>query len=76
VDVQVGTLSKALGSLGATSPEAGRSSTSCGIVAGLRLLHLSPAAVVAASIAAIDMLLEEPALIDRLWRTRGSSRRA
>ena len=68
VDVQVGTLSKAMGALG-------------GYVAGSRdlvdfLCHRArpflfstshPPAVAAACIAAIDVLLEEPQLIDRLW---------
>ena len=68
VDIQVGTLSKAIGALG-------------GYVAGTRALieflyHRArpflfstshPPAVVAACIAAIDVLLEEPAIIDRLW---------
>src|ERR671910_417705 len=68
VDVQVGTLSKAIGALG-------------GYIAGPRSLveflhHRArpflfstshPPAVAAACIAAIDVLLEEPDIIDRLW---------
>ena len=68
VDVQVGTLSKAIGVLG-------------GYVAGSRLLidylhHRArpflfstshPPSVAAACIAAIDVLLDEPEIIERLW---------
>ena len=68
VDIQVGTLSKAIGALG-------------GYVAGnknlIEFLHhrarpflfstSHPPAVAAACIAALDVLLEEPQIIDRLW---------
>jgi len=68
VDIQVGTLSKAIGALG-------------GYVAGTRTLieylyHRArpflfstshPPAVAAACIAAIDVLEQEPQIIDRLW---------
>src|SRR6188508_254535 len=68
VDIQVGTLSKAIGALG-------------GYVAGNRnliefLYHRArpflfstshPPAVAAACIAALDVLIEEPEIIERLW---------
>src|SRR3954468_21968173 len=68
VDIQVGTLSKAIGALG-------------GYVAGTRafiefLYHRArpflfstshPPSVAATCIAALDVLLEEPQIIDRLW---------
>ncbi|HEX7485384.1 MAG TPA: glycine C-acetyltransferase [Vicinamibacterales bacterium] len=68
VQIQVGTLSKAIGTLG-------------GYVAGSRTLidylrqrarpfifsTSHPPAVTAASIAAVEVLLEEPEIIDRLW---------
>ena len=68
VDVQVGTLSKAIGALG-------------GYIAGTRdliefLSHRArpflfstshPPAVAAACIAALDVLLEEPEIMERLW---------
>ena len=68
VDIQVGTLSKAIGALG-------------GYVAGSRTLieflyHRArpflfstshPPAVAAACIAALDVLMEEPQIIERLW---------
>ena len=68
VDIQVGTLSKAIGALG-------------GYVAGNRnliefLYHRArpflfstshPPAVAAACIAALDVLMEEPQIIERLW---------
>src|SRR5438876_11524847 len=68
VDIQVGTLSKAIGALG-------------GYVAGTQpliefLYHRArpflfstshPPAVAAACLAALDVLMEEPEIIDRLW---------
>ena len=77
MDVQVGTLSKAIGALG-------------GYVCGSRdlidyLYHRArpflfstshPPAVAATCIAAFDMLEQEPERIERLWATRGISERA
>ena len=77
VDVQVGTLSKALGALG-------------GYVAGSRSLieflyrrarpflfsTSHPPSVAAACLAALDVLETEPQWMERLWRTRDSSRPA
>jgi glycine C-acetyltransferase len=68
VDIQVGTLSKALGTVG------GYVAGTRGLVEFLRqrarpfIFSTShPPAVVAASIAALDVLLEEPEIIARLW---------
>ncbi len=68
VDVQVGTLSKAIGALG------GYVAGSHDLVDFLRqrarpfLFSTShPPAVAASCLAAIDVLMEEPELIDRLW---------
>jgi glycine C-acetyltransferase len=68
VDIQVGTLSKAIGVLG------GYIASSKKLIDYLKhkgrpfLFSTShPPGVVAANIAAIDVLLEEPELIDKLW---------
>jgi glycine C-acetyltransferase len=68
VDIQVGTLSKAIGVLGGYV--AGSSSLRTVLEHKARPFLFStshPPAVAAACIAAIDVLEEEPELIDRLW---------
>lgn len=69
VDIQVGTLSKAIGALG------GYVAGSETLIAFLRhrarpfLFSTShPPAVAATCLAALDVLMEEPALIERLWQ--------
>jgi glycine C-acetyltransferase len=68
VQIQVGTLSKALGSLGGYF--AGPQSLKDLLIHRARPFLFStshPPSVTAACIAAIDVLLEEPERIDRLW---------
>jgi glycine C-acetyltransferase len=68
VDVQVGTLSKAIGALGGYV--AGNSNLIEFLYHRARPFLFStshPPAVVAACIAAVDVLLEEPEIIERLW---------
>jgi glycine C-acetyltransferase len=68
VEIQVGTLSKAMGVLGGYA--AGSSVVRVFLVARSRPLLFStshPPGVAAACIAAIDVLLSEPERIDRLW---------
>jgi glycine C-acetyltransferase len=68
VDIQVGTLSKAIGVVGGYV--AGSRSLIDFLVQRARPFLFStshPPAVTAACLAALDVLLEEPGLIDRLW---------
>jgi glycine C-acetyltransferase len=68
VDIQVGTLSKAIGALGGYV--AGNSALIDFLYHRARPFLFStshPPAVVAACMAAIDVLMEEPELIERLW---------
>src|SRR3954468_2883758 len=68
VDIQVGTLSKAIGALGGYV--AGNSNLIDFLYHRARPFLFStshPPAVAAACIAAIDVLLEEPQIIERLW---------
>ncbi len=68
VDVQVGTLSKAIGVLGGYV--AGSRSLIDFLIQRARPFLFStshPPAVTAACIAAIDLLLSEPEIVDRLW---------
>ena len=69
VHVQVGTLSKAIGVLGGYIAST-QSVRDLAIHRGRPFLFSTshPPAVAAACIAAIDVLLEEPQLIDRLWQ--------
>jgi glycine C-acetyltransferase len=68
VDIQVGTLSKAIGVLGGYV--AGTQNLIDYLVQRARPVLFStslPPAVTAAGMAAVDLLVEEPELIDRLW---------
>ncbi len=72
VEIQVGTLSKAMGVLGGYA--AGSAVMREFLVARARPLLFStshPPGVAAACIAAIDVLLDEPDRIDRLWENTG-----
>jgi glycine C-acetyltransferase len=72
VEIQVGTLSKAMGVLGGYA--AGSAVLREFLIARARPLLFStshPPGVAAACIAAIDVLLQEPDRIDRLWENTG-----